>query len=252
MKLKMSEEGNAVLVDGKPVYVHDDGKESPFDAASTVQTITRLNAEARSHRERAETAEKSLKLFEGITDPVAAVKALETMSNLDHKKLVDAGEVEKVKAEISRAFEAKLVESNTKVGALEQQLYGEKIGGSFARSKLIAEKLAIPADLVQAKFGQAFKVEDGKIVSYDHTGSKIFSRSRPGEVADFEEALETLIDNYPHKESILKSSGASGGGASNNANAGASGSKMINRSAFASLSPDKRMAHVKDGGTVSD
>ena len=253
MKLKIDEAGNAVLSDGKPVYVHDDGKEVPFDAAATVQTISRLNSEAKSHRERAEAAEKSLKSFDGIADPAAAIKALETVSNLDHKKLVDAGEVEKVKAEISKAFETKLSEVTTRAQTLEQQLYGEKIGGSFSRSKLIAEKLAIPADLVQAKFGQAFKVEDGKIVSYDHTGNKIFSRARPGELADFDEALETLIDNYPHKESILKSSGASGGGASNNANAGgASGSKSINRAAFASLPPDKQMAHVKGGWTVTD
>lgn len=252
MKLKIDEAGHAVLQDGKPVYVHDDGKESPFDAAATVQTITRLNHEAKSHRERAEAAEKALKPFEGITDPSAAIKALETVANLDHKKLVDAGEVEKVKSEISKAFETKLTEATGKVTALEQQLYGEKIGGSFARSKLIADKLVIPSDLVQARFGQAFKVEDGKIVAYDHTGNKIFSRSRPGELADFDEALETLIENYPHKESILKGSGASGGGASNNSNAGSFGGKTIQRSAFTSLAPDKQMSFIKEGGVVTD
>lgn len=252
MKLKLDEQGHAVLLDSKPVYVHDDGKEIPFDAAATVQTITRLNGEAKSHRERAEAAEKTLKSFEGIADPAAALKALETVSNLDHKKLVDAGEVERVKAEISKAFETKLSEAGGKVQTLEQQLYSEKIGGNFSRSKLIADKLAIPADLVQAKFGQAFKVEDGKIVAYDHTGNKIFSRSRPGELADFDESLEALIENYPHKDSILKGSGASGSGASNNSNAGASGNKTLQRSAFAALSPDKQMSHIKDGGVVTD
>lgn len=252
MKLKLDDAGHAVLQDGKPVYVHDDGKESPFDAAATVQTITRLNSEARSHRERAEAAEKALKPFEGITDPVAAMKALETVSNLDHKKLVDAGEVEKVKAEISKAFETKLTEASGKVQTLEQQLYSEKIGGNFLRSKLIAEKLAIPADLVQAKFGQAFKVENGQIVAYDHTGNKIFSRSRPGELADFDESLEALIENYPHKDSILKGSGASGSGASNNSNAGASGSKTLNKTVFDNMSPSEKMKFSIDGGKVTD
>lgn len=213
MKLKLDEQGHVVVQDGKPVYVHDDGKEIPFDALAAMSKITALNGEAKSHRERAESAEKTLKAFDGIDDADAARKALHTVANLDAKKLVDAGEIEKVKGEISKAFEAKLSEATTKAQALEQQLYGEKIGGSFARSKLIADKLAIPADMVQARFGQAFKIEDGKVVAYDGNGNKLYSRARPGEIADFDEALESLIEQYPHKEHILKSSGASGGGA---------------------------------------
>jgi hypothetical protein len=67
---------------------------------------------------------------------------------------------------------------------------------------------------VQARFGQNFKIENGKIVATDLTGNKIFSRARPGEHADFEEALEILVDQYPHKDQILKGTGSSGSGAS--------------------------------------
>lgn len=215
MKLKLDENGNAVLQDGKPVYVHDDGKEVPFDAHGTVATITRLNSEARGHRERAENAEKAVKAFEGIEDPAAAKKALATVANLDAKTLVDAGEIEKVKAEISKAFQLQLDEVTGKAQTFEQQLYAEKIGGSFSRSKFIADKLAVPADMVQATFGQNLKVEDGKVVAYDAQGQKIFSRARPGELADFDEAIETLVSQYPHRDHILKSSGANGGGAPN-------------------------------------
>jgi hypothetical protein len=212
MKLKLDDQGHAVLQDGKPVYVHDDGKEVAFDAAGTVSTITRLNAEAKSHRERAEAAEGKLKGFDGIEDGAAARKALELVANLDAKKLVDAGEVDKVKAEIAKGYQAQLDEVSGKAQALEQQLYGEKIGGSFARSKLIAEKLAVPVDMVQATFGNRFKIEEGKVVAYDANGNKLYSRSRPGELADFDEALDTLVEQYPHRDHILKSSGANGGG----------------------------------------
>jgi len=218
MKLKTVEvDGKqyAEIQDGKPVYVEDDGKEVAFDAVGTRATITRLNAEAKQHRERAEAAEKTMKAFEGIEDAAAARKALETVANLDAKRLVDAGEVEKVKQEIAKGYQAQLDEANGKAQTLEQQLYGEKIGGSFARSKVIAEKLAVPADMVQATFGSRFKIEEGKVVAYDANGNKIFSRARPGELADFDEALETLVDSYPHKDHILKSSGANGGGAPN-------------------------------------
>ena len=215
MKLKLDENGNAVLQDGKPVYVHDDGKEVAFDAPGTVATITRLNSEAKGHRERAENAEKTVKAFEGIDDPAAAKKALATVANLDAKTLVDAGEIEKVKSEISKAFQLQLDDMTGKANGFEQQLYAEKIGGSFARSQFIAEKMAVPADMVQATFGNNFKIEDGKVVAYDAQGQKIFSRSRPGELADFNESLETLVSQYPHRDHILKSSGANGGGAQN-------------------------------------
>ncbi len=215
MKLKLDENGNAVLQDGKPVYVHDDGKEAAFDAPGTVATITRLNSEAKGHRERAENAEKTVKAFEGIDDPAAAKKALATVANLDAKTLVDAGEIEKVKSEISKAFQLQLDDMTGKANGFEQQLYAEKIGGSFARSQFIAEKMAVPADMVQATFGNNFKIEEGKVVAYDAQGQKIFSRSRPGELADFNESLETLVSQYPHRDHILKSSGANGGGAQN-------------------------------------
>jgi len=244
MKLKLDANGNVVVSDGKPVFIADDGKEIAFDVVGTQATISRLNGEAKSHRERAESAEKSLKAFEGIADPVAAIKALDTVSNLDAKKLIDAGEVEKVKGEITKAFEAKLTEATTKAQTLEQALYGEKVGGSFARSKLIAEKLAIPADMVQARFGQSFKIEDGKTVAYDQSGNKIFSRSRPGELADFDEALETLIEQYPYREHILKSSGASGSGA-HGSGQGSGGKQSIKRSQFEGMAPHEQAAFAK-------
>lgn len=214
MKLKLNEEGQAVLQDGKPVYVHDDGKEVAFDAPGTVATISRLNGEAKAHRERAEQAESLLKKFEGIADPEAALKALSVVKNLDDKKLVDAGEVEKVKAEAIKAVRAEFDPVVKERDQLKNDLYGEKIGGAFARSKFIAEKMAIPSDLVQARFGGAFKIVEGKVVAYGPDGREIFSRTKPGEIAEFEEALEVLVDTYPHKEHILKGSGSAGGGAS--------------------------------------
>lgn len=222
MKLKLDENGSAILQDGKPVYVHDDGKEVAFDAAGTVATISRLNGEAKSHRERAEAAEKIAKAFEGIDDAEAARKALETVRNLDDKKLVDAGEVEKVKAEAIKAVEerfAPVVEEHKK---LQGELYQERIGGAFSRSAMIQEKFAIPADLVQARFGDAFKIEDGKVVAYDQAGNKIYSRANPGEEAGFEEALDIIVDQYPYKEHILKGSGATGGGGTNGTKGGGS------------------------------
>lgn len=218
MKLKTIEvngQSYAVIQDGKPVYVHDDGSEVPHDAPHTVATISRLNGEAKTHREAKEQLEKQVKAFEGL-DPEQAKQALNTLQNLDTKKLVDAGEVDKVKAEITEAlkktYEPQLQQLQQERDAVQQQLHGELIGGGFARSKFIQEKIAVPMDMVQNTFGKNFKIEDGKVVAYGTDGQKIYSRSRPGEPADFDEALETLVGGYQYKDSILKGSQAGGGG----------------------------------------
>ncbi len=251
MKLKLDENGHAVLKDGMPVYVHEDGKEIAFDAPLATQKISTLNKEAQGHREAKEVAEGKLKAFEGIEDAAAARKALDTVKNLDQKKLVDAGEVEKVKLEAIKAVEDKYAPIAQKAQELEQQLISEKIGGSFSRSKFIAEKLAIPADMAQAAFGSAFKLEDGRVVAYQG-GNKIFSRAKPGELADFDEALETLISSYPHRDSILKGSGASGGGAGAGGQGGGAGKKTMQRNAFEAMNPAERAGFVKEGGQVTE
>lgn len=228
MKLKLDANGNVVVQDGKPVYVHDDGKEVAFDAVSAVSKITALNAEARDHRMAKEAAEAKAKAFEGIDDADAARKALEIIKNIDEGKLIAAGKVDEIKAAAKKAAEEQVQAANkahadelartrADLDKVTGDLYGEKIGGSFNRSKLISDKFAIPADMVQARFGSAFKVEEGKVVAYDGAGNKIFSRARPGDVADFDEALETLVDQYPYKDQILRASGASGTGAKNGA-----------------------------------
>jgi len=120
VKLKLDDAGAVVLADGKPIYIHDDGKELPFDAAATISTISRLNGEAKGHREAKERAESALKAFEGLDDPVAARKAVEIVANLDAKKLVDAGEIEKVKAEAGQGLRGQAQVGRGEVQACRQ------------------------------------------------------------------------------------------------------------------------------------
>jgi len=47
MKLKLDENNNVVVKDGMPVYVHEDGKEIPFDANKATVKIAELNSEAK-------------------------------------------------------------------------------------------------------------------------------------------------------------------------------------------------------------
>ncbi|QXW27199.1 hypothetical protein KXJ74_07240 [Acinetobacter johnsonii] len=233
---------------GLPIYVHDDGKEVAHDAAQTVATITRLNGEAKTNRERYEKAESALKTFEGIEDPAAAKKALETLKNFDDKKLVDAGEVEKVKAEAIKATEDKYAPIVQERDAFQTQLHNELIGGGFARSKYIQDNIAVPVDMIQATFGKNFQIEDGKVVAVGADGQKIYSRTRPGEVADFDEALESLVGGYQHKDSILK--GSQAGGAGYQGGGGQGGAKTMSRQQFDALDPTGRAQFAREGGQI--
>ena len=246
MKLKLDENGHVVVQDGKPVYVHDDGKEVAFDAPQTVATITRLNGEAKTHREAKEQFEAQVKAFEGL-DPVKVKEALGIVQNLDAKKLVDAGEVDKVKAEITDAlkktYEPQIQQLTTERDAVQQQLHSELIGGGFARSKYIQDNIAVPADMIQAQFGKNFQIENGKVVAVGADGQKIYSRARPGEVADFDEALESLVGGYPHKDSILKGGQGSGGGFQ-----GGGGNKSGPKSLAECKTKEEKIAYMKQVG----
>ena len=238
MQLKTTEINGktyAELIDGKPIYVHDDGREVGFDAPSTVATISRLNKEAKSHRERAEAAQDALKPFEGIEDAEAARKALATIKNLDAKKLVDAGEIEKIRAEVIKAVEDKYSPVTKERDRLKLALENEKIGGAFTRSKLIQDRLAIPSDMVEARFRNAFKIEGDDVVAYDHFGNKIYSKERIGEVAAFDEALSVLIDQYPYRDHILRGTGANGGDSRGSGRV--DGKRVVTRAEFNKLPP---------------
>lgn len=255
MKLKTVEVNGATyaeVADGLPVYVHDDGREVPFDAPRTVSRIGVLNREAQTHREQKEAAEARLKAFEGIDDAAAARKALDTLANLDQKKLIDAGEVDKIKQETIKAVEDKWAPVARERDRLKADLYEEKIGGSFARSKFIQEKIAIPADLMQARFGGNFEVKDGRIVAKDLSGNPIYSPTRPGDLADFDEAMEVLVSGYPAKDSIMRGANQSGSGARPNAAGGAAGGKTISRAEFEKLSPTDKFAKMAEKVQVVD
>lgn len=258
MKLKLDAQGNVATkeVNGVklPVYVHDDGTEKEFDASGTMATITRLNGEAKAHREAKEAAELKLAAFKDIPDPKTALEAMAKLKTIDLTKLVDAGKVDEVRAEVAKVMQGEIDKLKSSESGLQAQVYQLMVGGAFSRSKLIGDKpgqLAIPVDLAQARFGSNFKVEDGKIVAFDASGNKLYSKVRGGELADFEEGLALLVDAYPHKDSILRGAGGSGGGAGGS-RVGAGGKKVITRVAFDAMDPVAQRAALTEHAQVVD
>lgn len=241
MKLKLDAEGHVVVQDGKPVYVHDDGKEVAFDAPATVATIDRITNESKGYKSRAQTAETKVAEF-GDIDPKAAKDALAKVANWGDKELVEAGKVDEIKAAVIKAKDEEYKPIIDERDALKGELRSEKIGGALARSKFIADKLNVPPDVIEAMFGKNLKIEDGKVVGYDANGNKLFSRSKPGEPADVEEAVELLVDGYAHKDRILKGPGGGGGAKHGN------GTVQNGATDMSKLSPVERMNAARAAG----
>lgn len=263
-----------VTIDGKTYIVTDDaglpvyeidGKEVGFDAVGTTSRIGALNREAQSHREGKEAAENKLKAFEGIENPEDALKALETVKNLKAGDLKTAADVEEIKRQARAAADEQVQQtarqSAERIQQLEKErdgfregLYSEKVGGAFSRSPYVKDKLTVPPDMLMQTFGSNFKIEDGKLVPYGQDGQKIWSKTKPGEVADFEEGIEHLVNNYQHKSHIMRGTGNSGTGAGhgagNGGGQGQGGKPTMTRQAFEALPPSEKAAAVKNNQIV--
>lgn len=232
---KKNEDGSLATDDnGDPIYVNSQGVESGM----SVGTISRLNHEAKSHRERAEAAEATAKTFEGI-DPEAARKAMKTVADLDAKKLIDAGEVDKVRGEIKAEYDAELATRDATIAERDLAIDNMKIDNAFAQSPFMREGIAMPAEFVRGHFANNFSVEDGKIVAKDASGNTVMSSEDIGSPAGFEEAIQLLVKGSPHKDAILAAPGSSGSGNSGDGGNRGAG-RRITRADFEKLPAAKQ------------
>lgn len=228
---KLDDNGAIVLKDGNPVYLDNAGKEMTVAG----DTISRLNGEARGHREAKEAAEAKLKQFEGI-DPEKATKAIELVSKLDAKTLIDAGEVDKVKSEISSQYQAQIAEKDKALESSNNTINNMRIDNVFANSDFIRENIAVPRDMFEATFRGNFKYEEGKVVAYDKAGNRLMSKNRVGEYAEPDEAMTLLVEMHPQKDTIIKANAGNGSG-SGGAGGGTGKGRNIKRADFVTMTP---------------
>jgi hypothetical protein len=159
MKLKLTKDGHAVVRDGKPVYVHGNGREEAFDAPTAMKMLV----------------------------------------------------------------------------------------GEHFKTSAVAGGLKIPHDVAAAFFGDSFRIDKGQLVAYDKGDIPMYSRTRHGEVATFEEALGSLIDSYPNKEMIQRKDD---GGAAPGAQA--RNGSTVTRAQFDAMPQDTRGRFLNGGGKISE
>lgn len=253
--------GNPMVFDDGP----DPKGEKPFalDAIHLFGKIPALQEEAKSHRLKAKEATDKLVVF-GDLDPEAAHKALDTVKNLKSGDLTKVEDVEKLKKDISSAFEGqiteikkgydqKLTDAANESIRKDAMIYHLNISGKFANSRYFTggdKSLSIlSAGMAESYLGSHFKMEEGSVVAYDFHGNKIMSRERPGELASFDESLDFIIDNHPEKDKILR---AIPGGAGTPGSDGTPGKKAITRSQFDAMDAIAKQKYVAGGGLIKD
>lgn len=242
MTWKINEDGNIATKDGNPVCVDSTGEERIVQ----YDTISRLNKEAKEHREKGEAALKQLKLFEGI-DPEKARNALETVSKYNAKELIDAGKVDEVKMQITSKYEQEIKERDARLKALQDKYDDMLVNNVFASSEFIKNNVAVPMDMFQAKFRSNLKVdENGQVVVLDSNGQRLYSKERAGEYATPEEGLRILTEAHPNKDVIIKANVGSGSGNKGNGASATTGNRYITRSDFEALNPVEQAAVAKE------
>lgn len=245
MKLKLDENGNAVLQDGKPVYTDEGGKEQAYDLGELHSSIRRLNGEAMERRKENEKLTSSLQAFKKYgDDPEAVAQLVELGRKVKDGKLVENGESEKIRLAAIAEVENKYKPLTKELEDARAALYEERVGSKFGSSEFVRSRVAVPPDMLRAVFGKHFKIEDGNMVAYDSNGHPIYSGSDPSKYASFDEAVERLITTHPHKDRILASTGNAGSG-SRGGDGGGAGGRKVSRTEFAAMAPEKQGEFAK-------
>lgn len=213
---------------GHPLY-EVDGKEVEQDIDDLRSILKDRNDENAKRRLENKELTERLALFADL-DPEKAKEALGIVANLDAKKLVDAKDMEALKAQIEAAWVAKLdgqkaaydtqvADLTTKVAAEQDRVRAITLKNEFFKSEYLKQTIYDPVrDDAFKLFGDRFKVEPGdngdmRIVLENADGTPLLSTARPGQPASFDEAIEHIFSNHPQKDHLMKGGQASGSGA---------------------------------------
>ena len=234
---KMDGDKLALDSEGNPIYVNSAGAEQSVKG----DTISNVQGEARGHRLAKEKAEEQLAKYRDGTgkliDPEIAVKAVETVGKIDAKKLIDAGEVDKVREQIKAEFTSQLAEKDMALEATKGENTQLRIARTFDSSEFVRDQLAVPRDMFEATFGKNIKIgENGETEFYGRDGNRLLSKKNAGEFAKGDEAFELLVDQHPQKDAIIKAQQT--GGSGNGGGGGARGQgRTMKRADFDALDP---------------
>jgi hypothetical protein len=125
------------------------------------------------------------------------------------------------------------------------------VANAFMGSRFANLDAKVPADMLKAMFSDAYRLEGDKLVAYDASGSKVYSRQKPGNVADFEESLALMVQHSKHRDYIMTGTTSTAEPTTVQPKQQSAGNS-IPRAVFERMNPHQAMAHMKAGGKVHD
>lgn len=276
LELKFDEEGKVVVAekDGvkMPVYIDTDNPEGEgieVDVPNLFTRITEVSGEAKKYRKEKSALKEKFKVFDEIEDLDAWLeesnKARETVKNFDDKQLVDANKVDEIKKQIKEvhaeeilnvhnSYKQAITDKDSIIQSKDATIYNLMVSSKFAQSKYFSGEKPVtllPPEIGETYFGKHFKVEEDekgvlRTNGYNSSGKQILSKKNPGDPADFDECMEVILNEYPKKDSIIRStgagSGAGGGDGSNLSGVDATIAKLQAKYDEASANKDGRTA----------
>ena len=263
LTLKVDDNQQAVLSEGKPVYILTDGDKEPEDFVADVPSMylntIKLKGEAKTLRTKSKESETSLGVFTTMFDGVDDVpewksnadKALETVKNLGDKELIEAGKVDEVKEELQTAhdknlagakkkFDTALEEKDTKLAEDDLLIRRLTIGQHFATDPHFVAttgnerpKTSVQPSMAESHWGHLFTVDrkksaaDNKPLVVGHhplTGDEILS-TRPDTVGEIATFNEAIavIIENSPEKASILNTGGAGSGAGGGGGGGGGG-----------------------------
>ena len=160
-----------------------------------------------------------------------ATEAFDTLQTFNEKDFKSVEEIEKIKKKATdkiakdltekytskeKEYKALLEEQQELIKKQDQSLYKLMVADKFNTSNFVKDKLSRSSREARILFGNNFKVEETesgekRVFGY-LDGERITSLEKPGNYADFEEALAIMIEKDPDRDSLLKGAGKSGTG----------------------------------------
>jgi len=215
MKYVLDKDGKIIVGPKGGIMIDVENGSEPYelDVTGVEKTIAELRAEAKEHRQKKAEYKAIVESLpeEIIKNPKAAQEALTVVASLGDKHKMD---MEKLKGELTKSFESAHAEKDKKIGELQGQIFNEKVTSRFATSKALEKTIFNKTrEVAISHFKSHFTVdENGNMIGKFKDGAMIYSKTNPGKPADFDECIESIINNDPNKESYLAPTGQQGTG----------------------------------------
>jgi hypothetical protein len=236
---------------GNPIYIHDDESETAVKADQLFNKIKnqldserKLKDHNKTLQAQLEEIKSSMEKFADI-DPDKYKEMSETIKNIEGKTLIEAGEVEKLRAQekeaVTKEWMKKYEKEKNKYDEIlkakeddllkvNSLLHQATVSNFFSHSPIVVgpnKKVLLTPGKMEKIYGKHFNTrqdENGnlRVVGFWENGEEIRSSSKTGDIADPNDALWQLIMSDPDKDIVLLGDNQSGGGTGEDSQAGGS------------------------------